>query len=146
MMSAAKGERVDGFQKLSFLKPGVSDDETKGKFCLYKDAAGGYWSIERGTVGNSRKASAGITPCSKNDRFSPASGCATKKASVGSKKMTATITRMERGDRACYVDVKNSAGKTSTQLANFEICEQKNLLGKKAELTPSTWQGFGQVV
>ena len=27
---------------LSFLRPGVSDQETKGKFCLYKDSGGGY--------------------------------------------------------------------------------------------------------
>ena len=37
---------------LSFLKPGTSDNETKGKFCLYKDASGGYWSIERASVGD----------------------------------------------------------------------------------------------
>lgn len=48
--------------------------------------------------------------------------------------MVGTIQRLSAGDRACYVDVVDDAGQTSTQYANFEICEQ-DLVGDRVNLT-----------
>lgn len=45
-----------------------------------------------------------------------------------------TIRGMVSGDRACYVDVVDDAGRTSTEYAYFEICEQ-NLVGRRVNLT-----------
>ncbi|WP_190553155.1 hypothetical protein [Trichocoleus sp. FACHB-591] len=46
----------------------------------------------------------------------------------------ATIQRLTAGDRACYVELKDDSGKTSTEFAEFNICEQQ-LVGKRVRLT-----------
>ncbi len=46
----------------------------------------------------------------------------------------ATIQRLTAGDRACYVELTDDSGQTSTEYANFEICEQP-LVGKRVRLT-----------
>lgn len=44
-----------------------------------------------------------------------------------------TIQALTAGDRACYVDILDEQGKTSTQFATFEICD-RDLVGKKVQL------------
>ncbi|HEY9628700.1 MAG TPA: hypothetical protein V6C84_15480 [Coleofasciculaceae cyanobacterium] len=46
----------------------------------------------------------------------------------------ATIQSLTAGDRACYVELTDDSGQTSTELARFEICEQQ-LVGKRVSLT-----------
>ena len=46
----------------------------------------------------------------------------------------ATIQRLTAGDRACYVELTDDSGQTSTEFANFTICEQQ-LVGKRVRLT-----------
>jgi hypothetical protein len=46
---------------------------------------------------------------------------------------TVTIQGLTSGDRACYVDVLDNKGETTTQFATFEICEQ-DLVGKQVHL------------
>lgn len=46
----------------------------------------------------------------------------------------ATIQRLNAGDRACYVELTAANGETSTEFADFEICEQ-DLVGKRVRLT-----------
>jgi hypothetical protein len=46
----------------------------------------------------------------------------------------ATIQRLTAGDRACYVELVDDGGQTSTEFAAFEICEQ-DLVGKRVSLT-----------
>lgn len=45
-----------------------------------------------------------------------------------------TIRQLTAGDRACYVDLVDDAGQSSTQYANFEICEQ-DLVDRRVSLT-----------
>jgi hypothetical protein len=51
------------------------------------------------------------------------------------KPTTATILKLQSGDIACYVDLRDDAGKTHREMAEFEICEQKSLLNKRVNLT-----------
>lgn len=44
-----------------------------------------------------------------------------------------TIQGLTSGDRACYVEVLDHQGETTTQFATFEICEQ-DLIGKQVHL------------
>ena len=138
-----KGGASGQVSSLSFLQTGASDQETKGKFCLIKDASGGYWALERDLVGSSSVAELrgmmGITPCAASDVFNPANGCkaAEKKMAMklpDNKTMVGTIARIEQGDRACYVDVTDDSGAKTTQLADFSFCEKNDLIGKKVEL------------
>jgi len=46
----------------------------------------------------------------------------------------ATIQSLTAGDRACYVDLTADSGQTSTEFADFDICEQ-DLVGKRVRLT-----------
>ncbi|NJO44388.1 MAG: hypothetical protein HC825_05755 [Oscillatoriales cyanobacterium RM1_1_9] len=46
----------------------------------------------------------------------------------------ATVQKLVMGDRACYVDLTDTNGQTSTQYAAFEICQQ-DLVGKQVQLT-----------
>jgi hypothetical protein len=48
----------------------------------------------------------------------------------------ATVKKMTAGDRACYVEMVDLQGKSSTQFANFSICEQeKQFIGQRVQLT-----------
>ncbi|MGC1309829.1 MAG: hypothetical protein WA885_21600 [Phormidesmis sp.] len=49
----------------------------------------------------------------------------------------ANITRLEAGDRACYVDLTDADNNKLTQFANFEICQQ-DLVGARVRLTYET--------
>ncbi len=42
-----------------------------------------------------------------------------------------TVIALTMGDRACYVKFKDNNGGTHEAMANFEICEQENVLHKK---------------
>ena len=46
----------------------------------------------------------------------------------------ATIQSLTAGDRACYVELTAANGETSTEFADFDICEQ-DLVGKRVRLT-----------
>jgi hypothetical protein len=39
------------------------------------------------------------------------------------------------GDRACYMKLENAQGKSSEELANFDICTQEQLVDKRVRLT-----------
>jgi len=51
-----------------------------------------------------------------------------------SKKTTGVITHMESGDVACYLTLKDDNGKAFDELADFAICEQESLVGKRVRL------------
>ena len=44
---------------------------------------------------------------------------------------THTVTALTMGDRACYVTFLDNQGKSHEAMADFEICEQENILHKK---------------
>jgi len=46
----------------------------------------------------------------------------------------ATILSLTGGDRACYVELLDTQGETTTELADFSICEQSELINQKVEL------------
>ena len=46
----------------------------------------------------------------------------------------ATVRSLQQGDRACYVQLEDAEGTTTTQFANFEICEQ-DILNQEVDLT-----------
>jgi hypothetical protein len=45
-----------------------------------------------------------------------------------------TIVSMQAGDRACYVKLLDEKNNKFDALADFDICENKNLIGKKSKL------------
>ncbi|GMV21065.1 MAG: hypothetical protein AMXMBFR57_10140 [Acidimicrobiia bacterium] len=45
------------------------------------------------------------------------------------------ITELVSGDTACYVTLKPETGDPVTEMADFEICEKKELVGKRVTLT-----------
>lgn len=47
------------------------------------------------------------------------------------KVMSGTVTSMEVGDVACYVDFRGDDGRDYSELANFEVCEAGSLIGKR---------------
>ena len=47
---------------------------------------------------------------------------------------TATVTRVEQGDRTCYIGLTDADNNTFVQLADFSICQQ-NLEGARVQLT-----------
>lgn len=49
----------------------------------------------------------------------------------------ATVQRLTAGDRACYVELIDANGQTSTEFASFQLCEQ-DLVGKQVRLTYET--------
>ena len=51
------------------------------------------------------------------------------------KKTVGTIVEMQAGDVACYLTLRDDAGKRFEELAIFEICEQRSLLNKRVNLT-----------
>ena len=46
-----------------------------------------------------------------------------------------TIQSLNSGDRACYVEIVDDQGEQSTEFADFEICQQQDLIGKRVQLT-----------
>lgn len=62
----------------------------------------------------------------------PASGQGRKEGDSRKKKPEiALLKSMEVGDVACYVTLEDAKGVESTQMADFEICENEGLLGKR---------------
>lgn len=52
------------------------------------------------------------------------------------KRTVGTVTKLENGDVACYVHLKDDAGKAFVELADFDICVQKpSIVGKRVRLT-----------
>lgn len=58
---------------LTFGIPGTNVSPTTSDFCLVKDGAGGFWSLERSAVSNGNDG--GINACTPTDNFDPAIGC-----------------------------------------------------------------------
>jgi hypothetical protein len=51
------------------------------------------------------------------------------------KKTVATVKELQAGDVACYLTLKDDQGAEFTEMADFEICEQQSLVGKRVKLT-----------
>jgi len=51
------------------------------------------------------------------------------------KKTVALVTGLQAGDVACYVSLKDDRGAAFEELADFSICEQDSLVGKRVKLT-----------
>ena len=50
------------------------------------------------------------------------------------KRNIAVVTQLQNGDRACYVVMKDPAGKEFTELGSFDICAM-HIIGKRVTLT-----------
>ncbi|CAN5905678.1 hypothetical protein BH11PSE3_BH11PSE3_33560 [soil metagenome] len=64
-----------------------------------------------------------------------AQDAATVKVGPDVKRAFGTITAMTAGDIACYLKLKDDRGAAFEEMAAFEICEQRALLGKRVALT-----------
>jgi len=53
---------------------------------------------------------------------------------AGGQPSTATVRALQSGDRACDLTLVDAHGHTSTQMADFQLCEQ-DLVGKRARFT-----------
>jgi hypothetical protein len=51
------------------------------------------------------------------------------------KRTTGTVTGLEAGDVACYMSLKDDKGSDFQELADFSVCEQTELVGKRVRLT-----------
>jgi hypothetical protein len=51
------------------------------------------------------------------------------------KKTVATVKELQAGDVACYLTLKDDQGAEFSEMADFEICEQQSLAGKRVKLT-----------
>ena len=61
---------------------------------------------------------------------------ATVKVGNQTKKAIGTVTKLEAGDVACYVSLKDDQGVAFDELADFEVCEQKpSIKGKRVALS-----------
>ncbi|MGB3295230.1 MAG: hypothetical protein WBB01_19790, partial [Phormidesmis sp.] len=47
----------------------------------------------------------------------------------------ATVVSAQSGDRACYVDLKDENGKTTSHLSRFGVCSQEGIVGATVRLT-----------
>jgi hypothetical protein len=65
----------------------------------------------------------------------PASAQETVKIGQDVKLVFGTIVSMNAGDIACYLELKDDHGVAFEEMARFEICEQRTLLGKRVALT-----------
>ncbi len=45
------------------------------------------------------------------------------------------VRSLTSGDRACYMEIEDAQGKTSSTEASFELCEQTDLIGQRVQLT-----------
>lgn len=59
----------------------------------------------------------------------------TVKVGTQSKRAFGTITAMQAGDIACQLSLKDDAGKAFTEMADFDLCEQKALVNKRVALS-----------
>jgi hypothetical protein len=59
----------------------------------------------------------------------------TVKVGQETKRAFGTIMSLNAGDTACYLKLKDDRGATFEEMARFEICEQRALLGKRVALT-----------
>lgn len=64
-----------------------------------------------------------------------AQDAATVKVGPDVKRAFGTITAMTAGDIACYLKLKDDRGAAFEEMAAFEICEQRALLGKRVALS-----------
>lgn len=46
-----------------------------------------------------------------------------------------TLQKLVSGDRACYVYLNDTKGRPFDEMALFEICDQKDLIGKRVRLS-----------
>jgi hypothetical protein len=51
------------------------------------------------------------------------------------KRAFGTVTSLNAGDTACHVKLRDDRGATFEEMAQFEICEQRALIGKRVALT-----------
>jgi len=59
----------------------------------------------------------------------------TVKIGNATKRASGTVTKLENGDTACYMTLKDDSGKTFSEMADFEICAQKpSVLNRKVAL------------
>ena len=65
----------------------------------------------------------------------PASAQDTVKIGQETKRAFGTISSMNAGDTACYLKLKDDRGVAFEEMARFEICEQRALVGKRVALT-----------
>lgn len=65
----------------------------------------------------------------------PASAQDPVKVGQETKRAFGTITSLNAGDTACYLKLKDDRGVIFEEMARFEICEQRALLGKRVALT-----------
>lgn len=67
----------------------------------------------------------------------PAQASAQDTVKVGqeTKRVFGTIVSLNAGDTACYLKLKDDRGTAFEEMARFEICEQRALLGKRVALT-----------
>ena len=59
----------------------------------------------------------------------------TVKVGQDTKRASGTIMSMNAGDTACYLKLKDDRGAVFEEMARFEICEQRALVGKRVALT-----------
>ena len=67
--------------------------------------------------------------------FANAQEPGTVKVGQDVKRAFGTITAMNAGDTACYLTLKDDRGAAFEEMARFEICEQRALVGKRVGLT-----------
>lgn len=58
-----------------------------------------------------------------------------KKAAASGKVSTGTITAMQAGDVACYIEFSADDGKQYKEMATFELCEQRTLINQKVRFS-----------
>ena len=68
--------------------------------------------------------------------FAGAQGAPTVTVGKEIKATAGTVTKLDNGDIACYVSFKDDAGKSFTEMGDFEICFQKpSILGRRVTFT-----------
>lgn len=65
----------------------------------------------------------------------PAATQDTVKVGTETKRAAGTIVGLTAGDTACSVKLKDDRGATTEEMADFPICEQRSLVGKRVALT-----------
>jgi hypothetical protein len=65
----------------------------------------------------------------------PAYAQETVKVGQDTKRAFGTVMSMNAGDTACYLRLKDDRGAAFEEMARFEICEQRALVGKRVALT-----------
>ena len=65
----------------------------------------------------------------------PATAQETVKVGTETKRAAGTVVSLTAGDVACYIKLKDDRGTTFEEMAGFEICGQRTLVGKRVALT-----------